>query len=104
MGARVRGRILMTPLNFRKKPVIIQAIQYDGTYTSIQRIEKEFPDIRTYILIRLHDDVSSWAIGTLEGKHSVSKGDWIIKGVAGEYYPCKPDIFEQTYEQVEVLV
>ena len=40
-------------------------------------------------------------IETLEGHHKVSKNDWIIKGVQGELYPCKPDIFAQTYERVE---
>ena len=40
-------------------------------------------------------------IETLEGGHTVCPGDWIIEGVAGEFYPCKPDIFEQTYERVE---
>ena len=40
-------------------------------------------------------------IDTLEGKHVVSPGDWIIRGVAGEFYPCKPDIFKKTYDLVE---
>ena len=40
-------------------------------------------------------------IHTLEGDHEVSKGDFIIKGIKGEYYPCKPDIFEETYEPVD---
>ena len=40
----------------------------------------------------------NWRIGTLEGPHEVTPGDWIIRGVKGEFYPCKPDIFEMTYE------
>jgi hypothetical protein len=47
---------------------------------------------------RMHDH--GW-IDTLEGGHIVCPGDWIIKGVKGEYYPCKPDIFEATYELVQ---
>jgi hypothetical protein len=42
----------------------------------------------------------TWRIGTLEGPHEVTPGDWIIRGVKGEFYPCKPDIFEATYEAV----
>jgi hypothetical protein len=42
-----------------------------------------------------------WSILTLEGTMDANPGDWIIKGVKGEFYPCKPDIFEQTYEKVE---
>jgi hypothetical protein len=47
--------------------------------------------------------VQRWAIGTLEGSHVVSVGDYIIQGVKGEYYPCKPDIFDLTYELAEKL-
>lgn len=43
------------------------------------------------------------SIKTLEGTHAAEPGDWIIRGVAGEFYPCKPDIFDATYEPVEVL-
>lgn len=63
-------------MKFRKKPVVVEAYQTD----------KEM------------------IIHTLEGDHHASVGDWIITGAKGEQYPCKPDIFEQTYEPVEEVV
>jgi hypothetical protein len=87
---------------FRKKPVIIDAIKWDGTLIGKHYIDLQFPDIRT-TSIEYHEKnntVNSWYIGTLEGQHRVSYGDYIIRGVKGEYYPCKPDIFEATYEAV----
>ena len=47
------------------------------------------------------NECSDWTIRTLEGQHRVSKGDFVICGIKGEFYPCKPDIFEQTYEEVK---
>ena len=82
---------------YRKKPVIIDAIQWDGTQKGIENIVDEFPDMCVFPPIT----PGLFFIRTLEGNHMATKGDWIIKGVAGEYYPCKPDIFEQTYEAVE---
>ena len=80
---------------FRKKPVVIEAIQYDGT-------EKSWIELSTftdYTIENPEGDVLE--IPTLEGTMTVSKGDWVIKGIANEFYPCKPDIFEKTYEKVE---
>lgn len=89
---------------FRKKPVEIEAIQVlvedDDLVTSfgcfpewaINAFEKK---------IIFYDPNNGWSIKTLEGDHRVSNGDFIIKGVQGELYPCKPDIFKQTYEPVE---
>ena len=85
---------------FRKKPVEIEAIQWDGTLSGIESIKSVFADIDTVALSRKHEHVSCWEIGTLEGKHRVSVGDYVIKGVKGEYYPCKPDIFAATYDAV----
>jgi hypothetical protein len=88
--------------NYRKKPVVIQAVQWDGTYQSMERIRHEL-GIST-INARFHisrNEVTNWTIKTLEGGHDVSKNDFIIKGVKGEFYPCKPDIFEMTYEEVK---
>lgn len=83
---------------YRKKPIVIEAVQYDG--------DNEF-------------DIKDWAQGvitspftygknppnleikTLEGVMQANVGDWIIKGVKGEFYPCKPDVFAATYEPVE---
>lgn len=86
--------------NFTKKPVTIQAIQWDGTKDGIAKIQAVFPDIETCALTshKTRQDVQHWRIGTLEGGHVVSPGDWIIRGIKGEYYPCKPDIFAATYD------
>ena len=78
---------------FRKKPVVIEAVQWTGenadviqqflggTVSPFGWVKGEYVDI-----------------GTLEGLMVASTGDWIIKGVKGEFYPCKPDIFAATYE------
>ncbi len=81
---------------YRKKPVVIEAVQWTGrNYPEIVRFCAGTPLGNQ----NHHDD--SFIILTLEGNHRASKGDWIIKGVKGEFYPCKPDIFEVTYEKVE---
>lgn len=81
-------------MKFRKKPVVIEAIQYTGTNDDE--------------VLQFAED-ASWeydlgfnkiVIETLEGDMLASAGDWIIKGVNGEFYPCKPDIFSKTYEEV----
>jgi len=88
---------------FRKKPITIEAIKYNnlnreeiesfvGTPLPIA-IESE-----TAYLAGVAPPVASLMINTLEGKVKAMPGDWIIKGVNGEFYPCKPDIFEKTYE------
>jgi hypothetical protein len=84
---------------YRKKPAVIEATQWDGTYTHSQQLEVEL-GLET-LGMNSHpqnNTVSYWCIGTLEGGHNVSPGDYIITGVKGEHYPCKPDIFEMTYE------
>lgn len=102
-------------MRYRKKPVVIEAFQFFG---------KDFMDARNHL-----PDWPDWALdsistcipsseqkvgsiwrdtqfhsgeffcGTMEGPHQISEGDWIIQGVQGEIYPCKPDIFEATYEK-----
>lgn len=73
---------------FRKRPVVIEAIQYDGTNESeIQQFVKE-----AYVPGR------DPKIRTLEGDMNISTYDWIIQGVNGEFYPCKNEIFVKTYE------
>lgn len=79
-------------MKFRKKPVVIEAVQWLGN---------NLPELIAFIGERPPTDASGLFINTLEGQMFASPGDWIIKGVAGEFYPCKPDIFQQTYEQVE---
>ena len=82
-------------MKYRKKPVVIEAVQYTGDNF------KEICDFVGTILNRPDSEQSHIIIETLEGDHIASVGDFIIKGVHGEFYPCKPDIFEKTYELVE---
>lgn len=79
-------------MRFRKKPIVIEASQWfkPGDHPSV--VLKSAPN-------RYGDDGIPW-IETLEGGHVVTPGDWIITGIQGEHYPCKPDIFEATYEIV----
>ncbi len=79
---------------YRKKPVVIEAEQFTGGKVSADLVLKFCPEAIWHFN---HDTLS---IRTLEGTMSAVKGDWIIKGVKGEFYPCKPDIFEATYEPV----
>ena len=78
-------------MKFRKKPVIIEAEQWS-------------PDnpVEGVIYPALGQPMDKGWIYTLEGGYIVNSGDWIITGVVGEKYPCKPDIFEKTYERVGV--
>lgn len=84
---------------YRKKPVIIEAIQF--TRNNFQEI-RDFTDYKadTLTIERRIDGIATCIIPTLEGQHIATEGDYIIKGVEGEFYPCKPDIFEKTYEKV----
>lgn len=77
---------------FRKKPVVIDAVRWTGDNPA--EIEQFCPVCRI-------SEGTNVLIPTLEGRIYGSKGDWIIKGVAGEFYPCKPDIFAATYEEVK---
>ena len=89
-------------MQFRKKPVVIDAIRYDGTWKSVEKIVKSFGMARPINWnITIGKDVDgNLVVLTLEGAMKANPGDWIIKGVAGEIYPCKPDIFDATYEAV----
>jgi hypothetical protein len=79
---------------YRKKPVVIEAIKYDGgNYMSIEKFMYGYN-------VRITSN-NQLLIPTLEGEMKCQEGDWIIRGVKGEFYPCKPDIFDQTYEEVE---
>lgn len=81
---------------YRKKPVVIEAIQFDH---NVEEIEK-FVGRELYGNMNGTGEVQELIIETLEGDHLAKQGDWIIKGIKAEYYPCKPDIFEATYEKV----
>lgn len=83
-------------MKYRKKPVEIEAVQFtDDDYDTLVSIGSM--GLKPKVL---HDPLRI-EINTLEGFMTASKGDWIIKGVNGEFYPCKPDIFEKTYERVD---
>lgn len=88
---------------FRKKPVVISAWQWWGDFHGpegpMQPYCLDGPTDGLCEVCQELDYVHGW-IGTLEGGHRVCKGDWIITGVHGERYPCKPDIFAETYEEV----
>ena len=79
---------------FKKKPVVIEAEHWDGSLKRAREICSWSGDAVKVAYTELR-------IKTLEGEMAAIPCDWIIKGVAGEFYPCKPDIFEQTYEEVE---
>jgi hypothetical protein len=89
---------------YRKRPVVIEAIQWDGmkdTYTAICEfaVGHHFEDI--WLTGQIEGTYGGkLAIQTLEGTMTADCGDWIIRGVQGEFYPCKPDIFKATYLEV----
>jgi len=89
---------LPTPLTgwFRKKPVVIEAMQFVGGYESASAIQA-WANQRGALIV-YHTAYDSLAIPKLKGHMQATQGDWIICGVKGEFYPCKPDIFAATYE------
>lgn len=84
-------------MRYRKKPVEVEAVQWDGSHERQARIVTWSQGA----VSGWFDEVYYLAIETLEGTMRAEVGDWIIRGVAGEFYPCKPDVFEATYEAVE---
>lgn len=89
---------------WRKKPVVIEAIKWDGEnlreiidFTGLHQSAQKWT-WEEYVDVVRRDGLK---IFTLEGKMMASVGDYIIKGVNGEFYPCKPDIFHATYEEVK---
>jgi hypothetical protein len=79
-------------MKYRKKPVVIEAMQWTGK--NLNKIDEFITNGYDYALGKL-------TINTLEGAMIASIGDYIIKGINNEFYPCKPDIFLKTYEAVE---
>ncbi len=87
-------------MKYRKKPVVIEAYQW------LNQDDGE-------IFVWLNEGNAHWGragsdnegmyISTLEGRMYCAKGDWLIKGIKNEFYPCKPDIFEATYEPVQTM-
>ena len=84
---------------FRKKPVVIEAMQFVGGLNSFHEIQKWATKYHVAIIWQSYHD--TLFIPTLEGEMTASVGDWIIKGVGDEFYPCKPDIFEATYDAMD---
>ena len=92
-------------MRYRKKPIVIEALQWTGenlheviSFTGKHpRFNEWFDDWKDYAA-RVKADGDVFKILTLEGTMSAKPGDWIIQGVHGEFYPCKPDIFAATYE------
>lgn len=87
-------------MKYRKKPVVIEAIQFDGM-PSVDEMRSKWGD--TFYRSSEYKFISEgldWVlrIKTLEGEHTANRHDYIIKGVKGEFYPCKPDIFALSYE------
>lgn len=89
-------------MKYRKKPVVIDAVQWTGINPT------EIKEFCPTAIVEIHD--AAWQAGagapiavitipTLEGNMVVSRGDYVIKGVNGEFYPCKPDIFDKSYEK-----
>ena len=84
-------------MKYRKKPVVIEAILWDGKAKTLMGFA---PYTNVIEPPEIYTDGRLW-IPTLEGHMFAEIGDWIIQGVKGEIYPCKPDIFEMTYEGLE---
>lgn len=84
-------------IHWRKKPVVIEAIQYKGAgnFADHRLPEWMWDALKSGVAFNRGGEL---VIKTLEGDHIVSPDDWVIRGVMGELYPCKPDIFEATYE------
>ncbi len=79
-------------MKYRKKPIVIEAMQY--------RKHKIAAVLDFCDELKYNPHNNEYYVNTLEGTMKVSEGDYIIQGVNGEFYPCKPDIFEKTYEKV----
>lgn len=96
-------------MRYRKKPVVIEAVEWNGrnlfevrtfmgervNFDGDWRVQDRFHELET------HSRLYGLKIETLEGTMNADVGDYIIKGVHGEFYPCKPDIFEKTYEKAD---
>jgi hypothetical protein len=84
--------------HYRKKPIVIEAMQLN--FDNLEEFEPWMDD-QMDASGQWNDGTVYIEIRTLEGVMTATQGDYIIKGVKGEFYPCKPDIFEATYEKVE---
>ena len=87
-----------TMAQYRKKPVIINAVKFDGNFRCLDVFS--IREVSHFIISKDTDGNNCLKIPTLEGEMIASIGDYIIRGIKGEFYPCKPDIFELTYELI----
>lgn len=86
---------------FRKKPVVIDAMKFtEETKEQVLEWLKSNDCVSYYVRDGHIAPTLVLRIKTLEGVMTATEGDWIIRGVQGEFYPCKPDIFAETYEEV----
>jgi hypothetical protein len=83
---------------FQKKPVVIEAVQFNGS-NHREVMSFVYPDLSEDAIAGAETMRLPVVIETLEGDMTASPGDWVIKGVKGEFYPCKPDIFAATYSE-----
>jgi hypothetical protein len=81
-------------LTVRKKPVVVQAMQYTGD---------NIADLREWADVTWSDTYGAWAVVTLEGEMKLEPGCYVICGLQGEFYPCRQDIFEASYEPADSL-
>lgn len=98
---------MFEPKKYRKKPVVIEAMLYDGSVGSLDAIFQWLGGdygVKAELKENHGGERNVLCIDTLEGAMDAQIGDYIIKGVKDEFYPCKPDIFGATYEAVEVAV
>lgn len=107
---RYEGERVSVAKSYRKKPVVIEAAQFVGSSAEMHAIYQWVESQTQGSFNPLSDEVPAtgvsidpatghFLIATLEGVMRANPGDYIIRGVQGEFYPCKPDIFEATYEQ-----
>lgn len=92
-------------MKYRKKPIVIEAMQlteknFDPNILDFVGERTNYPNCK---IAGIDPEDGYFKIKTLEGVMQGRIGDWIIKGINGEFYPCKPDIFEKTYEYVEEI-
>ena len=95
-------------MKYRKKSLVVEALRFDGSVSSAAKICKwaneysTMPDGDPWIDYVTIDGVTAedFLVHSLEGIMEVAQGDWVIKGIKGEFYPCKQDIFGATYEAV----
>lgn len=88
-------------MKFRKKPLEIEAIQWDGSVGVADKIEA-WSRSKARMRRLGANGLAVIEVNTREGVMRCRAGDWVIKGIAGEFYPCAPEIFDATYEEVEI--